>query len=289
MVTTAMVTTDPKPGQLRRATHKDVLVANIHPNPWNYRGMSETMFEKEVQSFLTFGYLSPILVRRLIGSSTAFEIIDGEHRWKAAQDPRVGAIAMEVVELMHFDGSALDDRTAKKLTIVLNETHGDVRYDDLGKLVGELDAEAGHLDLLEQLPFPSAELKAMLALFDNRGAGHLDNDDSNKDADRDVEADAANAKTDEWEHVQFRLPPKARAAIDRAVAAITEDIAKMPKEIRLGVGIERLADEYLARRKLEGRPAPEPKKNGAPRASIPPTAPASPAKGRRKKDTTPPA
>jgi hypothetical protein len=249
---------------LKRIEHRNVSVDNIEKNPWNYRGMSEAMFEKEVSSFLAFGYINAILVRRIEGKPGRFQIIDGEHRWKAAQDERVGMKAIDVVELAMPDGAPLDDRTAKKLTIVLNETHGDVRYDDLSKLIADLDATDGHSDLLEELPFPAAELKAMLALFDTGSSGHLGGDDDGAGGGDDEDDDSDGSKVDEWEHVQLRLPPKARAAIDRAVAAITEDIAKMPKEIRLGVGIERLAEEYIARRKASGQPTPAPKKNGAP-------------------------
>ncbi len=265
-------------GQLKRIEHRNVACTNIEPNPWNYRGMSQAMFEKEVSSFLAFGYINPILVRRLGGGK--FQIIDGEHRWRAAQDERVGLTAIDVVELAHQDGAALDDRTAKKLTIVLNETHGDVRYDDLSKLIAELDAEQGHVDLLTELPFPAAELKAMLALFDPGTSGHIDDGGDGEGA-GESDDDNDNDDAESWEHVQLRLPPAARAEIERAVAGITEDIAKMPKEVRLGVGIERLAHEFLVRKKLEGKSVAPPKKNGAP-------ADAKPAgKGRRRKEAAP--
>lgn len=262
---------------LKRIEHRNVPVGSIEKNPWNYRGMSDAMFEKEVSSFLAFGYINAILVRRIAGAPGRFQIIDGEHRWKAAQDERVGMTAIDVVELAQPDGSPLDDRTAKKLTIVLNETHGDVRYDDLSKLIAELDATDGHTDLLTELPFPAAELKAMLALFDTGSSGHLGGDDDG-DGEGDADDKDDGSKVDEWEHVQLRLPPKARAQLDRAVAAITEDIAKMPKEVRLGVGIERLAEEYIARRKASGQPTPAPKKNGAP---------ATGGRGRKRKDAAP--
>lgn len=244
-------------GQLRRVEHRDVEIAAIKPNPWNYRGMSQAMFEKEVTSFRTFGYINPILTRRH-PSGEGFEIIDGEHRWKAAQ--HLGITEIDLVELVDDEtGEPIDERTAKKLTIVLNETHGDVRYDDLGKLVATLDAEGGHRDLLEQLPFPDAELKALLALFDDTSRAPEPEPEPEVEEKDEVKKDYV----DDWELAQIRLPPGAREVLEKAVMAATEDTKKMPKEVRLGVGIERIAEAFLAThkvtngsRKSEAPPAP---------------------------------
>src|SRR5438045_6741 len=63
-----------------------VPVDAIEPNPWNPNAMDKAMFEKELASIRKYGFVDPLTVREVdfIGHRH-YEIIDGEHRWKAAK------------------------------------------------------------------------------------------------------------------------------------------------------------------------------------------------------------
>lgn len=233
-----------------KVTRRVVPTKSIHPNPWNYRGMSPAMFEKEKTSIETYGYIRPILTR--IRAEGGEEIIDGEHRW-LVMDQHVKAEEMEIDCL-----GVIDDRLAKKLTIVLNETHGEVRYDDLAQLVAELDAQDGHLDLLDELPFDPAELKALLSLNDQPEYGEPppvdDLDDGEERASVPPKADEP-----EWETLTLSVPSALKERFLSAVKALTADVKKVPKEVRQGIALDRMLDAHEAQQKIAGTPQPKPR------------------------------
>lgn len=236
-------------GQLRRVEHRDVSLDSIRPNTWNYRGMDARMLEKEKASFERFGYIMPILVRRH-PDGEGFEILDGEHRWKTAGALEMGAI--DIIELVDDEtGEPISDAVAKEITIVINETHGDPRYEDLSKLIGELNQTVGMAELNTVMPFPSAELHAMIGLFnrptsgsdssakpDEQGAGARKGNDEHPD----------DKKGDDWITTSIRLPPGAHEVFLEAVKLATEG-QKMPKDVRLGVGIETIAQAFIVAHK----------------------------------------
>lgn len=235
-------------GQLRRVEHRDVSLESIRPNTWNYRGMDARMLEKEKASFQRFGYIMPILVRRH-PDGEGFEILDGEHRWRTAGTLEMGAI--DIIELVDDDtGAPISDAVAKEITIVINETHGDPRYEDLSKLIGELNQTVGMGELNEVMPFPSAELHAMIGLFNRPTSGA----DSSATPDDEQGAEARKGiapavhpddnKGDDWITTSIRLPPGAHEVFLEAVKLATEG-QKMPKDVRLGVGLEAIAQAFI--------------------------------------------
>lgn len=130
-----------------------VLVEQLGPNPWNPNRQTDFIFEKEKASIEEFGFIDPILVRVKDGN---YQIIDGEHRWKAAKE--MGLRDVSIISL-----GEIPDHVAKKLTIIMNETRG--RADDtlMSKLVLELKSEVGMEDLTRLLPYTEMELETMVA------------------------------------------------------------------------------------------------------------------------------
>lgn len=220
-----------------KVTRRTVSIRDIHPNTWNYRGMTDAMFQKEVTSIKTYGYIRPILVRARAGGG--FEILDGEHRWRATD-----SLGFEEIDV--DDLGTVDDRTAKKLTIVLNETHGEVRYDDLSKLVAELDAQGGHEDLLTELPFPDAELKALLMLpmspdYDETSLDDIDDGE---------EREKRDSMVPEWDTLTLQIPAGLKERFEKAARELTADTKKIPKEVRAGLALERLLEAHEAQVKV---------------------------------------
>ncbi len=143
-----------------------VPIDHVTPNPRNYKPMTPDQFAREVALIEKYGFLIPIPCRavKFIANTpddleaSAWEIIDGEHRWRALKQLGRTEIAIN-------DFGVVSDREAAKLMIILNEQHAEPQYDQLGKLIADLAAEADGIgDLLAELPFPEAEVRALAVL-----------------------------------------------------------------------------------------------------------------------------
>lgn len=78
--------------QLERLVVEYVPVGSLKPNTYNPNRQSEHDFELLVRSMLENGFTQPIVVNR-----STMEIVDGEHRWRAAQDERIDLKEIPVV------------------------------------------------------------------------------------------------------------------------------------------------------------------------------------------------
>ena len=169
----------------------------IQPNPWNPNKQSERQFEAEVESIQTYGFVLPIIVRPADKKGKKYELVDGEHRVKALdvirhnykhtetplRDDLVEIVESEMVPCIVLD---LDDATARKLTVILNETRGKAQLAPLAQLLEELSTMLSAEDLLKGLPYTGEELSDILQLSDSFDAstfdGVLDDDIEPQDA-----------------------------------------------------------------------------------------------------------
>jgi ParB-like chromosome segregation protein Spo0J len=150
-----------------------VALDKVVPNPWNPNRQNERQFEAEVESIADNGFIAPILVRKL---GMRYEIIDGEHRWKAlrkiAEDGIQGKGNIPtLVESLTIPAIVLtvDETQAKKLTIIMNETRGRADANELTKLLQDLSESLGD-DLLTGLPYTQSQLEELM----NMGGDALD-------------------------------------------------------------------------------------------------------------------
>ncbi len=123
----------------------------VVPNPWNPNVQSKEMFEKEKKSIQELGLLGSILVREKPATEGStimiYEILDGEHRWKAAKELSYTEITVENI------GKISDEKT-KMLTVLLNNLRGRDDIEKRAKIFEALDA--GQLGLL---PFTEQEIE----------------------------------------------------------------------------------------------------------------------------------
>lgn len=123
----------------------EVSIHNIKPNPFNPNFMDAPTFRKEVESIKQLGMIGSIIVRDHIVPGY-YEILDGEHRWKAAVE--LGYTLMQVETI-----GQIPDSMMKFLTVHLNNLHG---KDDIFKRAAILkDLDAGQTQLL---PFTTEEI-----------------------------------------------------------------------------------------------------------------------------------
>lgn len=116
-----------------KITIMQVEVANLRPNPWNTNSVGAQNFEKLKGSIEKLGFFKPILARELDGGF--FEILGGEHRWRAAMEQGISTVP--VISVGKFN-----DLVAKQMSLVDNERYGEDDQVALQRLIEEIRALA---------------------------------------------------------------------------------------------------------------------------------------------------
>jgi ParB family chromosome partitioning protein len=88
----------------RLRASKEVPVEHLQPNPFQPRHrFDETEMQALVESVKDKGILQPILVRRLEGEGSHYQIIAGERRWRAAQAAKLHNVPVVIREFSDED------------------------------------------------------------------------------------------------------------------------------------------------------------------------------------------
>lgn len=182
--------------------------SDMEPNPWNPNVMDDAMFAKERASIREFGFVDPITVRKNpalseTGMGPMWQIIDGEHRWRAGQAEGIEEFPIFIVEA--------DDETAQQLTIVLNETRGRPDESKLTALVKGLAERRSEQELEMVLPYTAERLREMVS-----GTPQIDWD-SLRDR-----RDKLKKEQTRWVERVYRMPADVARVIDDAVVAIKD-------------------------------------------------------------------
>lgn len=135
-----------------KITILQVEVARLRPNPWNTNSVGAQNFEKLKGSIEKLGFFKPILARELDGGQ--FEILGGEHRWRAAMEQGISTVPVISV-------GKISDLVAKQMSLVDNERYGEDDQVALQRLIEEIQPELDY-QLSEIAPYDD-ELAATLA------------------------------------------------------------------------------------------------------------------------------
>jgi len=136
---------------------KLVPAARVQPNPWNYNVQSDDDFTKLAASLRRFGFVERPVVRTLADGT--YQIINGEHRWRAAQ--LIGMVEIPVVDV-----GEMDDAQAKQLTIILNELGGSPDQVRLADLMRDIHESVSVDEMREVMPYSAGELRMYLDAVD---------------------------------------------------------------------------------------------------------------------------
>lgn len=178
---------------------KSISVELLYPNNWNPNRMSQTIYQKEVESIRRFGMIDPVLAREQ--GEGKYQIIDGEHRWRACKELGYKEVPCVVIDV--------DEPTAKRLTITMNELRGDADPILLSEMLADLKMEVDVADLLSTMPFSEEQFENILEV------SKINLDElANKDITLPGEGD-----DDEW--VTF-ASLFGRKALPKAAAAVVE-------------------------------------------------------------------
>lgn len=156
----------------RKEYRKSVELSKLHPNPWNPNVMDEPTYRAERESIRMYGFIDPVTVRPHPETDGEWQILDGEHRCKAARDE-----GHEEVDIVVLYG--LDDAQAQKLTVILNETRGSADEAKLAQLLKRLEDEQGRDQMRLGLPYDDNTLERMIqrAKLEGGGVPAIDLDD----------------------------------------------------------------------------------------------------------------
>jgi len=193
----------------------------LRPNPWNPNVQSKASFEKLTESIRRFGFSQRVVVRPFEGG---YQIIDGEHRWRAAQ-------TLRMTEVPAVDVGDVSDETAKQLTIIFNELSGSPDQVRLAELLRDLSETVPLEDLRAVMPFPDREIDVLISAvdftFDNLPeigpAIQAADDEPGEAAAAEVVAAKDNGPTGKVKQLKFQLTPELHAEMETKLAEIGRD------------------------------------------------------------------
>lgn len=194
-----------------------VPIDKIEPNGWNPNRQDDETFTKELESIRRFGFISPIIARRV---GEIYEIIDGEHRWKAAMQ-------LGMTELPVFDISPISEFEARQLTVILNELRGKPEQTKLSELLRGLLSDSSIDELTAVLPYSKDEFGKIAKLPEFDWDGFKEKMEGQKPA--------------HWVERIFRMSSEDSTALDKALAKVKREQDNVPDAKALGL----IAQEYL--------------------------------------------
>ena len=146
---------------------QEVNINDVRPNSWNPKDPDDPDYEKVKESVLINGLTQPIFVRENSDGITKYEILDGEHRHRAAMD-----LGYEKIYI--YNEGKVPDEYAKTLTI-----WHEVGVKMKDELVAPLALELKKLNF--DLPFSDKEIKGFEKLASFEFTDFSENDKTTDD------------------------------------------------------------------------------------------------------------
>lgn len=198
-----------------------LLADELRPNSYNPNVMSDETRDKERLSILTFGFVSPLIIREAGG----FEIVDGEHRWEIGME-------LGLTEFPCWNLGPISDDTAKQLTPILNELHGSPDSEKLGALLKDLATRVSEPMLRAVMPFDRQRFDQLIGEI-TVDWGALEQKRAGMDS----------ASEERWVERVYRMPADAADVVDQAIEkAKGEADAKENWQ-----GLEYISAEFMGR------------------------------------------
>lgn len=201
-----------------------IAASDLRPNDWNPNRMTRFIRDKAIESIKAYGFIDPLTVMPHEGR---YIIIDGEHRFLIGRDE----FSMDEFPCIVIDHISLED--AKKLTVVLNELHGQADPGRLGDLLADLLDGSTMDDVLTALPFTPEIVASLTSLSDI----------TLPDMPKTEKTPPAGA----WVERLYRFPPDVVVVIDAAIArSISSAEIEDGDTIEPWQALERICADYLA-------------------------------------------
>ena len=209
-----------------------VSITDLHPNPWNVNRLNAFQYAKLVESIQTYGFWDPILARKCVLHGD-YEIVGGEHRWRAAGQLNYDVLPVVVREM--------DDVIARKISLIDNELHGQADPITLGALLREIMEQEGPVEVLRGLPYTDDILRSLT------GFPPIPSVPSAAPPPGAPSPRADGAPAEKWVERTYRMPESVAQVIDDAVEKVKmNELGSTGQAIETFQALEVLAAEYLA-------------------------------------------
>ena len=129
----------------------------LKPNPWNPNKMAPEKYESLKQNIKNRRDMQPIVVRPVSDQVHPYEIIDGEHRWRAAQEVGETQYLCLIVPM--------DDTQARLWCLTMNNVRGQPIPVKLANVLHELNKKIPETDLNKLTGYSTPEIRDYLSLL----------------------------------------------------------------------------------------------------------------------------
>jgi ParB/RepB/Spo0J family partition protein len=145
---------------------KLISVEAIRPNHWNPNVVPPEIFDALVENVRRFGFVQSVAVREFneqTGETEkgtgVYQIIDGEHRWRAGQEAGASKIPATI--------SYISEQEAKAETLALNRIRGQMDPTGVAQIFAELVGDYGMpaSDLAQFTGYAVPQIDAAVALL----------------------------------------------------------------------------------------------------------------------------
>lgn len=196
----------------------NVELSKLHANPWNPNVMDDATYRAERESIRLYGFIDPVTVRPHPEIEGEWQILDGEHRCKAARDE--GHTHVDVIVLHD-----LSEVQSQKLTVILNETRGSADEAKLARLIARMEEQSSREEVRLGLPYDDDTISRMIQRAKMEGGGDM----SGVDLDDVPEppAEPTSKRGEVYELGQHRLMCGDSAAIEDVQTLMNGTLAQM--------------------------------------------------------------
>jgi ParB-like chromosome segregation protein Spo0J len=181
----------------------DISADLLEPNDWNPNVMTDGERDRLRAVIRKFGFLDPLTVRRHPSRVECYQIIDGEHRWEVGVEEGLATFPCTLVEV--------DDDSARMLTPILNELHGQPDSQKLGEILRDLQERHSDTTLRELMPYSRQRFDELV--------GQISVDWEALEQTRREATDIE----DRWVERVYRMPALAAEVVDGAVVKAREE------------------------------------------------------------------
>lgn len=202
----------------------------LHPNTWNPNKMNAFLYTKAYESIVEHGFFDPLLVRPHPEPALGYEIIDGEHRWMVGSDAGMDTFPVIVRDV--------DTATAKKLTIIANELHGQADPAKVTSILREILESESPEEMLKGMPFTEDVLKGFLG-FDPLPSLPPAPGPSGSD----LPPGPGDPAPGRWVERTYRMPEEAASVLDDALEKAKSEAGS---DIEAWQALELMAADFLS-------------------------------------------
>lgn len=200
----------------------EVETGKLIPNGWNTNSVPTLNMDKLKESVTRLGMFKPVIVRQ---KEDMYEILGGEHRWRAAVELGLPTIAIANL-------GVIDDVQAKQISVIDNERYGEDDADQFLSLLEEIQTATSY-DFADLAPIDDLLKDVMPTLSSEAAFRELEALSSGMDMSTDMDESgsgveslrekAERAESSPHQTMRFKVTTDGAELIESLIAAVIRD------------------------------------------------------------------